>query len=180
MFFGNRWGRGAFDEGHHEQVSLDGAFGEHVIITTGGGGGTSPPIYWENERKEVLDLTNLHLTIMFSTGIFVISEVCQTFPYNFEEKIYLVWYIRWKEGKTRENTPLMCPFYISQRKRRSSHVSSDFLRMKMRSRKKNQDIKSFSKLQLCFTRSFEKVQFQQSSIHPADSPIQSANTICNH
>ena len=38
VFFGNRWGRGAFDEGHHEQVSLDGAFGEHVIITTGGGG----------------------------------------------------------------------------------------------------------------------------------------------
>ena len=64
--FCNWWGRGSFDEGHQEQVSLDGAFGEHVIITTGGGGGTSPPIYWENWRKRKLctisSRSDLHLT----------------------------------------------------------------------------------------------------------------------
>ena len=59
VFFGNRWGRGAFDEGHHEQVSLDGAFGEHVIITTGGGGVDIPNHLLRKLKREKLKTTPL-------------------------------------------------------------------------------------------------------------------------
>ena len=185
--FCNRWGRGGFDEDHQEQVSLDGAFGEHVIITTGGGrGGRTHPSTEKIKEQENWKLPTYSkikpegraggsTTLLIIKGGWERSFRCHKFTFDNHsldwyfcdfrkhfhitlKKFYLVWYIQWNEGKTR----LMCPFYISRRKRGSSHVSSDFLRMKMRSRKKYQDVKSFSKPQLWFTRSFEKVQFQQS------------------
>ena len=105
----NGWGRGAFDEGHQEQVSLDGAFGEHVIITTGGAA-AYPPIYWENWRKRKLctisSRSGLHLTLFCRGGIekYISSKGAENY------RSWLYW-VRWG------NTPLMCPFYKSQRKR---------------------------------------------------------------